>query len=816
MSAADDLQPLVARIRAGSCSSTDLDALHKAVQGGRLTVATGKRSLALGGSADGAVIVIGDNNIVVPPSAAELLAALRHAGSAVMGESRLYNRYRMLEKVRSIWIDGRHGLLKESLFGDTRVLLGLSEYPNAAVPPLEPLVRRPDQEQPLSPGTRLVDVFDEVGGQALLILGQPGAGKTTELLKLTDVLLERAANDEIHPIPVVFPLSTWAKTCRPLVEWLVDELSRTDGSYCIGRKNAEDWVDRDQILPMLDGLDEVNAEHREGCVRAINEFHHTHGLLPLVVCSRTVDYQVLSVPLPTQHAYIVQPLARSQVETYLADLDLAGRAVLQALEEDPSIWELLDTPLMLWVVIATYAGDSDARPCPGGSRDERRDHLFAAYVDRVLHHRYVDRMGLSREGESKRRIATADDEGGHRSGRLYSRSHTIHWLGWLAHQMLKHRQDTFHLEGLQYDWLSETQQKSMEEWFPWIGGLIGCLIGGLGFGFMGLQDGRLHAVVICVLIGALCYGVFGLMTGGRVHVLVFGLGMGSVMGLSMGLSMGLIGGPPLGLVVGMLFVSIGWMSGLGAMYSRRGIDNLSIIECAESFSWSRPTFYEVSEVSPILWTGFVIVCLLGGGLVSGLEFHPFLWLLVVFVAYYMGLFIGLDVCRWLSTREIEIEKREVPNQGIHRSARNALVVGLVIGVGGGLVLGLVIGSLLGLVGGLVGRPGSGMFVGLFVGLVVGLVASVFAVFKAGGEACLRHFVLRFLLVRSGVIPWNYAKFLNYAAERILLRKVGGGYTIHRMLLDYFAARYDESLVTRHLRSETPTEGTSCMPHRDVP
>lgn len=52
-----------------------------------------------------------------------------------------------------------------------------------------------------------------------------------------------------------------------------------------------------------------------------------------------------------------------------------------------------------------------------------------------------------------------------------------------------------------------------------------------------------------------------------------------------------------------------------------------------------------------------------------------------------------------------------------------------------------------------------------------------------------------MLVRSGSIPWNYVKFLDYAAERILLRKVGGGYIfIHRMLLEHFAARYDESSV----------------------
>jgi hypothetical protein len=38
------------------------------------------------------------------------------------------------------------------------------------------------------------------------------------------------------------------------------------------------------------------------------------------------------------------------------------------------------------------------------------------------------------------------------------------------------------------------------------------------------------------------------------------------------------------------------------------------------------------------------------------------------------------------------------------------------------------------------------------------------------------------------IPWRYSRFLDYAAERILLRKVGGGYIfVHRLLLEYFAS-----------------------------
>ena len=43
------------------------------------------------------------------------------------------------------------------------------------------------------------------------------------------------------------------------------------------------------------------------------------------------------------------------------------------------------------------------------------------------------------------------------------------------------------------------------------------------------------------------------------------------------------------------------------------------------------------------------------------------------------------------------------------------------------------------------------------------------------------------------MPWNYAAFLDYAAGRVFLRKVGGGYIfVHRMLLEYFAALAEQA------------------------
>ena len=114
------------------------------------------------------------------------------------------NRRAMLEKVRAIWING---VLNRSLYKETLITLGLAERPDAVERPMDILVQRPDKaDQQLPPGTRVVEVYDELGGE-LLILGSPGSGKTTLLLELARDLLDRAEQDDSHHIPVVFPCS---------------------------------------------------------------------------------------------------------------------------------------------------------------------------------------------------------------------------------------------------------------------------------------------------------------------------------------------------------------------------------------------------------------------------------------------------------------------------------------------------------------------------------------------------------------------------------------------------------------------------------
>ena len=197
------------------------------------------------------------------------------------------NRRAMIKKVRTIWITE----FLKTPFRETRILLGLSERPNAVERPFGLLLRRQDQSERQVPSeTQIVDLYDSMDN-ALPILGAPGSGKSTLLLTLCSDLLDREDRNPDHPIPVVFLLSAWSQSRKPLLEWLKDELSLR---YDVPKKIADGWLSSNQILPLLDGLDEVRDNSRGECVEAINAFRHTHGfLLPLVVTSRTADYEAL-------------------------------------------------------------------------------------------------------------------------------------------------------------------------------------------------------------------------------------------------------------------------------------------------------------------------------------------------------------------------------------------------------------------------------------------------------------------------------------------------------------------------------------------
>ena len=69
----------------------------------------------------------------------------------------------------------------------------------------------------------ILDTFEDadIDGQ-LLILGAPGSGKTTALLKLAEALLDQAQTTD--KIPYIFELSAWKDTEQDIASWLIEQL----------------------------------------------------------------------------------------------------------------------------------------------------------------------------------------------------------------------------------------------------------------------------------------------------------------------------------------------------------------------------------------------------------------------------------------------------------------------------------------------------------------------------------------------------------------------------------------------------------------
>ncbi len=189
----------------------------------------------------------------------------------------------------------------------------------------------PQDRQPrsLAAGTRVQDVFEQSERQ-LLILGGPGAGKTTLLLELAQDLWRMAQADNTQPIPVLVNLSSWRNPRQPILDWLVEELNR---KYGLRSDSVAAWLKDGQLLPLLDGLDEVANEHQKTCAIAINRWMMGDlALRPcgLVVCCRREEYErVVRQPLNLYGAVYLQSLTRKPEPT------ISPSAPLSILSDSP-------------------------------------------------------------------------------------------------------------------------------------------------------------------------------------------------------------------------------------------------------------------------------------------------------------------------------------------------------------------------------------------------------------------------------------------------------------------------------------------------
>jgi DNA-binding SARP family transcriptional activator len=242
----------------------------------------------------------------------------------------------------------------------------------AAVVPLA--VRRRDPRMGAVPSnlhgdlSHLITEFRRLPKRQLVVLGEPGAGKTALAVLLTLGLL---ANPEPRePVPVLLPLSSWDPRNEHLYTWfahrLTEEYPGLGNVAAYGPHVARRLVTEERVLPVLDGLDEMPPVLQSEAIDAIDRA--TAGGRPLVLTCRSTEYEeaVLRGGVILSSAMVVemQPVNIEDAARFLAARQHPALSGWQPVVEHMRshlrgpLAQVMSTPLMVDLARTAYGGSA--------------------------------------------------------------------------------------------------------------------------------------------------------------------------------------------------------------------------------------------------------------------------------------------------------------------------------------------------------------------------------------------------------------------------------------------------------------------------
>ncbi|MCA9973320.1 MAG: hypothetical protein KC425_24040, partial [Anaerolineales bacterium] len=485
----------------------------------------------------------------------------------------------------------------------------------------------------------------------------------------------------------------------------------------------------------------------------------THGLPDMVVCCRLAAYEAAvqqqGVRLLLSGAVAIRPLTTQQIRQQLP------RPLAELVFRDAALLEMAQSPLtlaMLRVALRVEPGRPAAAPPPA------RDDLFAQYVRGVLDRQY-----------GKGHAPVAQDE-------------LTRQLRWLARQMERHNQSIFLIEQLQPSWLANGRWRwayllAAHALLPAILGLLvmGSFVELIRINppyvevnflshlaaWLGLESlpGRRLLVLfgLNLFAGLLSTVVTGLFFGwrrrrgdaARLNRRLGGvqlLGAAGVAGVAVML-------PVAQTDTAVLALFLGGMAALGLALTFGGV----------SYGYSFRS--EIRLRGPLKWSWRNGMLFGAGGMALSLAWSGVIWLRdpTAVSAWLNMLNMGLlfFLLGGLSDKQLQSEAR--PNEGMRIAGRNALLALVVTAVPAVVLTAVTVNFQ------------SGVYTGIMVGVLAGTVH--------GFNDLGKHAILRLLLWRRQQTSLRYARLLDWAADCLLLQKVGGGYTFrHRLLQAYFADR----------------------------
>lgn len=262
----------------------------------------------------------------------------------------------------------------------------------------------------------LAAVFKRVPSGRLVVLGEPGTGKTMLLIRLVlDLLLQRGPG---NAVPILFPLSSWNPNEEDFTTWISMQLVINYPALAAvtndGHPNqAHALIEAGLILAVLDGLDEMAAPIRGTAISRIND-----ALMPgqhIILSSRSGEFRAAVRATPESPpirlvgatAIEISALRIDEVHEYLVEARGVESETLWAeVLSIPQVSDTFSTPLMVTLARAIYSHRPTEQNRPRlpdprelteyarfPNRESIADYLFEAFIPAAYRDVQFSRIG---------------------------------------------------------------------------------------------------------------------------------------------------------------------------------------------------------------------------------------------------------------------------------------------------------------------------------------------------------------------------------------------------------------------------------------
>ena len=198
------------------------------------------------------------------------------------------------------------------------------ERKRIAVAAMSPMLlhrKRTQYDEPQDPSGECTEHDDIITAfkqhKRLVILGEPGAGKTFSLWRIAAEQAQLALDDSTQPLPVVIPLNRWDDPSLSLHDFVLQQLGKLAECFTT-------LYESKRLLPLFDALNEIPFDQRENKLPQVRAWLEKYPSESLLLTCRKRDYRG---PLDVQIDQLtIEPLDPPRIYDFLHNYFSDGEA----------------------------------------------------------------------------------------------------------------------------------------------------------------------------------------------------------------------------------------------------------------------------------------------------------------------------------------------------------------------------------------------------------------------------------------------------------------------------------------------------------